>query len=92
MLKTKSDALYDQMILASSADVARAAMTIMNQLQHISVPNQILGAATVMVLMEELSGVRTIEALNVADNIITDEGNYSDFQGIKAYMKNMWNI
>jgi hypothetical protein len=80
------------MVNAKSKTVSSAAMEAMNALQQFTVPNQILGIAGLMVLMYEQYGIQPIEALNVADNIIQDLGNYSDFQGIKAYMKNTWNV
>lgn len=92
MVKKVSDVIYEEMTMASAKDVSRVAMHIMNELQTEKVPNQMLGVAALMCLMEEQYGVRTVEALNVADNIIQDQGNYSDFQGIKYYMKNVWNI
>lgn len=88
----QSDVIYDHMVMADGKRVAAAAMTIMDRLQHETVPNQILGVASLMVLMYEQYDIQPTEALNVADNIIHDLGNYSDFQGIKAYMKNVWNI
>lgn len=91
-VKQISEHIYERMTTADTKEVSRVAMRIMNDLQTETVPNQLLGVAALMCLMYEQYGIRPTEALNVADNIIEEQGQYSDFQGIKAYMKNVWNI
>ena len=93
-MKTASDYIYDRMCRANTKEVTTCAMSVIDRIQTQSIPNQILGIALLLLLMEEKYGVTPTEAANVADNILRhkDNAEIPEIRAIKAFMKNEWNI
>lgn len=87
--------IYRNMCCANPKKVALVSTNIMNVLQNYTVPEQLLGIAALMVLLYERYGIRPVEALNVADNIIEDARNNKnivEFNAISQYFKSEWNV
>lgn len=80
------DQVYNEMTNADAKNVSRVAMKVMDSFQHEQPADQILGVASLIILLEEVTGVKVIEALNVASNILNDSEKIVEFKGIKAYM------
>lgn len=87
--------IYRNMCSANAKRVALVCTTIMNVLQNYTIPEQFLGIAALMVLLYERYGIKPMEALNVADNIIEDSRNNKnvvEFNAVSQYFKSEWNV
>ena len=86
----KAETIYHDMTSASTKTVALACTSVMNVLQHFTTSNQFLAMATLLILLYENHGVRPLEALNVADNILEANKNNKDiveFRALNQYFK-----
>ena len=87
----RAEQIYYEMTSASAKTVALASTSVMNVLQNFKASDQFLAIAALMIMLYKNYGVRPIEALNVADNILEATKNSKDiveFRALSQYFKN----
>jgi hypothetical protein len=86
----RSETIYQDMVSASAKKVALACTSVMNVLQHFKTSEQFLAIASLLIMLNDNYGIRPIEALNVADNILEANKNNKDiveFRALNQYFK-----
>lgn len=86
----RSETIYHDMTSASAKNVALACTSVMNVLQHFKTSEQFLAMASLLIMLNDNYGIRPIEALNVADNILEANKNNKDiveFRALNQYFK-----
>jgi len=78
----------DTMNMARPANVANAAMTVLDRLQSFPAEIQIMGAAAVFLELAEHVGIPAQEAFSATKNLINgDDGKRPEFAAITAYLQ-----
>lgn len=84
--------MHDKLTNANRNEVAKAAMTVVNGIQHANKFNRIAGAAVAFVLMSERQGIKPAELYAFAERVMRDNnggfGRAKQFQAVADYLAN----
>ena len=92
------DIIHTCMLLTGvgeSVRVAQRAAEIICEMRVHPIPDQILAVATVLIMLEKKYGIKHIEAINAAENLIDaaeDAGESNVFDVLHRYMLNEWDV
>jgi hypothetical protein len=79
----------DLIMNARATDVAQAAMTITDRVQHLQPGSRVLGAAAFFLMACDRYGVDAKDAFTAVTNLMTTkEGQRDEFAATKMYLEN----
>lgn len=90
-----SELLYNQMLMADEHQVSQTALSIMNLIQGLKVSNQLLGLASIFIVLLNLYEMDASDVLGIAHNFVemgSDDRADKNFKAIKGFMKAEWDI